>query len=130
MSDPYCKALLLCEALTCDQFTGRWSIVNVMSGAYARGFPVHMMKLCCYAAVSGCAGLVNAKFRLLDTNLEIVRELTIPPVEATRDQETEFGGVFTDILLPKPGRYSVEFVVDGHTLQSSRLDAVEVPLPA
>lgn len=126
MTSPYCKALLISEMLGCDQFSGRWSVTNIMSGAYAHGFPVRMSKLCCYAVVSGVGGEIHGKFRLLDPELGVIRELVIPPVSTTRDQETEFGGIFTDIVLPKPGRYSVEFLVDGHTLQSSRLDAVEV----
>lgn len=127
MSTPYCRAFMTCETIVCDQFTDKWSLVNVFSTVWANEFPVMIPRLSCYAVVYDCGGIINGQFRLLDPELNVVRDLVVPPLATERREENEFGGVFPEVVLPRPGRYSVEFLVDGKVLQTSRLDARSVP---
>jgi hypothetical protein len=62
-----------------------------------------------------------AKFRILDPDLQTVREGVLM-MHSSRAMENEFCSVFHEVVLPKPGRYSVEFLMDGQLLQTSRLD--------
>jgi hypothetical protein len=128
MSTPYCRALLVAENVICDQFTDKWSLIDIFSTAWADHFPILFPKVACYASVFDVGGPgVEVRFRILGPEQNILREQVFPPMELDAKEESEFGCIFPNVLLDKEGRYSVEFLIDGQLLQSARLDVKLVP---
>lgn len=129
MSEPLCHALMTCEAIILDRFTGNWSLMGVSQSVQGAQFPMVLPKLSCFAVFSDAGGTVDWAFRVLDPDLNEVSVLHGPKLESVeRSDVQQIGCVFRAMVLPKPGRYSVEFMIDGRTLQSSRLEVSRAPV--
>lgn len=129
MSEPYVSAMVLADVVICDVFSDKWSLVGIFSKAWAHKFPVIIPRICCYACLSDVSGEINPSFRILDPDLNVVRQCPVPTLTARREDEQEIGCVFPEVLMARPGRYSVELLLDGCMVQSVRLDVVDVPTP-
>lgn len=127
MSQPYCRALVVCDTVVCDQFTDKWSLIGLLTNARAVSFPAIIAKVSCYATVSDVDGEIKAQFRIVDPELNVIRTIDVPAIGSKKSDETEFAGIFPEVIVPKPGRYSVEFSIDGQLLQTSRLDVEPIP---
>lgn len=130
MSDPYCLAMVLCDAVHRDPATGKSTILGTFSTVGAREFPAPI-RLCVYWAITDAMGEVELTFRLvnakdiLDDAVEPVFSLLFPIVSPSPLSVNE-GHFGLEAKLPEQAVYHCEMLAGNNLLMSRRLVAIDV----
>jgi len=129
MSDPYCLAMVLCDAVHKDSATNKFTILGTFSTVGSPEFPT-VVQLSVYFAITDLGGEYELNFRIVDSQFLFDAEEE-PIFEATVPIESEnplavFEGVIglNGAVLPKPGVYHCELLIQGEVLMSRRLIAL------
>ena len=120
---PGVLALVICDAIWRDPWSGKFTIIGTYDSIKAKVFPVHHPIISVYSALTNGRGKVPLKVRIVDVDEE--RE----PV-AELEQEIEFPdprskvqhcAVFANPLFPAPGEYRVQLWSSSVCLLEQRL---------
>jgi len=131
MSEPYCLALVLCDAVHTDVSTGKRTILGTFSTIGALAYPVNV-RLAVYYAVTDAKGEFCLTFRIVDSkqlfddDMEPVFALEINGNSPNPLAVIE-GVIATPIQLPSEGVYHCELLVGDDVLMSRRLVALKGP---
>lgn len=132
MADPYCLAMLLCDAIHQDPATGKHTLLGTFSTVTAAQFPAHI-QLCVYFAVTDGQGKVPLKLRIVDSEADIAGNAAAPVIE-TSDIEVDFPDPLmvcesiarVVVMLPKKGVYFCELYSGATLLMARRLLALDM----
>lgn len=124
----YVNAFVLCDQVLFDAYLGKFTIVGISNTARVPVLPFWCPKFSCFASLSDMGGEINGTFRVLDPELNPVSEVSANPVLSHRSDVAEFMAVFSKVPLYKPGRHTLQFLVNGEIAGSTRLD-VMLPVP-
>lgn len=132
MPEPYCLAMVLCDAVHRDATTGKFTILGTFSTLASHKFPAQV-KFCVYYAVTDGLGPTSMRLRLVDAKQGIANggsEDDGMVFEACSDFDFESpllvleGAAAFGTALPKPGLYHCELWAGNELLMSRRLLAV------
>lgn len=131
MSEPYCLAMVLCDAVHVDMATRKQTILGTFSTVGAHKFPTKST-FAVYWAISDLADKATLTLRVVDSrhgfdddskplgdfpHLEIQSPSPLAVVE---------GHFFVQNLeIPEPGVYHCELLVDDEVVMSRRLVAIQ-----
>jgi hypothetical protein len=134
MAEPYCLAMVLCDAVHRDPTTGKHTILGTFSTVSANTFPAKV-RFCIYFAITDGLGPAKLRLRLVDAESGIVdkseNDSEGPVCEIQVDvtfedplvvMETVMG---LETALPKPGLYHCELWAGDDLLMSRRLLALQ-----
>ena len=133
MAEPYCLAMVFCDAVHGDPTTGKHTILGTFSTVAANTFPAKV-RFCIYFAITDGLGPTRLRLRLVDAESGIVdkSEYTEGPVfqmetDITFDDPSVVieTAVALETVLPKPGIYLCELKAGDDPLMSRRLLAVQ-----
>lgn len=134
MAEPYCLAMVLCDAVHRDFTTGKYTILGTFSTLGADTFPAKI-RFCIYFAITDGLGSTELRLRLVDAESGIVDKPEDDTEGPVFEIQTEI--TFEDPLavmefmiavgtaLPKPGLYHCELWAGADLLMSRRLLAVQ-----
>ena len=135
MAEPYCLAMVLCDAVHRDPSTGKSTILGTFSNFTAAGFPAKI-KLGIYFAVTDGLGPVTLRFQLVkaaepvDALDETENENRVFMVKTDVNFESPLvmveGGLEAETILPAEGLYYCELWAAGEVLMSRRLTATKI----
>jgi hypothetical protein len=123
----YVNAFVLCDNVIFDAYLGKFSIIGISNTARVPQLPFWCPKFSCFASLSDMGGELTGTFRVLDPELCFVSEVSASPVLSHRADVAEFMAVFSKVPLHKPGRHTLQFLVNGEIAGSTRLD-VQLPV--
>jgi hypothetical protein len=131
MAEPYCLAMLLCDAIHQDLATGKHTLLGTFSTVTAAEFPAHI-HLCVYFAITDGLGKIPLKLRIVDAETDIAGN-----AESAAWESPELEVNFPDplmvcestvsnipVILPKAGVYFCELYSGTTLLMSRRLLAL------
>ena len=128
--EPLCLAFVLCDGVYSDPWTGRKSLMGLLSEFVAVDFPCTLPGLAVHLVLTECRGTVRLLLRVIDGNEE--RE---PVAWAEYDLDTsspldpaEHGHLFADLQFPQPGEYRVQLFAGGMPLAERRLTILPTAL--
>jgi len=133
MPEPYCLAMVLCDAVHQDTTTGKFTILGTFSTVGAEEFPASI-RLCVYYAVTDGLGPTTLRLRIVDARNGIADgPRDGEDVVFSASQEFDFATpllvleavVCTPVELPQPGLYHCELWAGDELLMSRRLLALE-----
>lgn len=126
MPEPYCLAMVLCDAAHRDATTGKFTLLGTFSTFSARDFPAKL-KFCIYFAVTDGMGptditarLVNADSLLTDEE-EVVFEVTMQGLDFQSPLVVFESAVQVECAVPANGLYHCELYAGQSLLMSRRL---------
>ena len=129
MSEPYCLAMVLCDAVHRDRATGKRTILGTFSAVSATEFPTSF-SLSVYYAITDASGEFPVTFRIVDS-AHAFDEQSEPvfQVDATLRSPSPLAvheGVIglSPVTLPEPGVYHCELLHGEELLMSRRLVAI------
>ena len=129
MSQPYCLAMVLCDAVHQDRATGKFTLLGLFSTVGAHEFPADV-QLCVYFAITDGDGDHQVTLRVVQSE-HIFDSACEPVYEANVNVKLEsplmvleghFG--IKDLKLPDPGVYHIELLDGDEVLMSRRLVAL------
>ena len=132
MPEPYCLAMVLCDAVHRDAITGKFTILGTFSTFAANEFPAKVQFSVYYAVTDGL-GPTSLRLRLVDAKQGIVNGGT-EDEGLIFDASAEFNfespllvlelAVGIGVPLPEPGLYHCELWAGDELLMSRRMLAV------
>jgi hypothetical protein len=132
MPEPYCLAMVLCDAVHRDATTGKFTILGTFSTFAANEFPAKV-QFCVYYAVTDGLGPTSLRLRLVDAKQGLA-DGGVEDKGLVFDASTEFDfespllvlelAVTIGVPLPEPGLYHCELWAGDELLMSRRLLAV------
>lgn len=134
MTDPYCVAMVLCDAAHRDPATGKVTLLGTFSNVFAAAFPAKI-RLCVYCAITDGFGpttirlqIVDAKAPTVDATHEGEDPNRVFLIKSELDIESPLAVIETalgiETVLPSPGVYHCELWAGNSVLMARRLTAV------
>jgi len=124
---PKYLAMLLCDYVIRDGETNNKSLIGIFNRIIAGKFPVRHDRMHVFVALSDGRGEYATRLQVRGPANEIVfstdGKITIPDPLAVAEINFQIRG----LMIPKPGRYFVEFLCDGELLVDRAFDAAEPP---
>lgn len=128
---PYPIALVICDAIWKDPWTGKRTLIGLFSILHAAQFPAAHPILSIHSVVTNGRGRVSLKVRLVDVDEE--RE---PLFEMGGDVEFtdprmvgEFDAVARNVVFPVAGEYRVQLLANGELLMERRIIVADLTPP-
>lgn len=135
MPEPYCLAMVLCDAVHRDTTTGKFTILGTFSTLGAQEFPAKVQFSVYYSVTDGL-GPTNLRLRLIEAKCGITSECGHDEAVAF-ELATEFdfenpllvieATVSVIAIIPKEGLYHCELWAGDELLMSRRLLATAPP---
>lgn len=134
MPEPYCLAMVLCDAVHRDVGSGKFTLLGTFSVVQAVTFPASF-RFTIYLAVTDGANDVDIRLRVVDAGQDFDDQSE--PVWETKTTSLNFPnplavieGVFgVELELPRPGMYHCEAFANDDLLMSRRLAAIQISGP-
>lgn len=125
MDEPYCLAMVLCDATHRDATTGKFTLLGTFSTFSARAFPAKL-NFCIYFAITDGIGPTNVKLSLVDAKSAITdHEGAVFEVEVEIDLESPLvvleSAITVGCTVSQPGLYHCELSARDNLLMSRRL---------
>lgn len=84
MSNPKVNALLICDQVIVDKYSGKKSLIGIFENINAKKFPVQHPSLAIYASLTDAAGVYSIKVTINELiENTIIGEATIPEMKFT-----------------------------------------------
>jgi len=120
---PFPLAMVVCDSIYRDPYTGKFTLIGTFSTISANQFPVRHPHLFVYAALTGGRGKIPLRVEVVDTDeSEILAKLT-GEVDNRNDpraiQELAFG--FAGLVFPKQGEYRIALYANNEFMVERRL---------
>jgi hypothetical protein len=138
MVEPYCLAMVLCDAVHRDGATGKCTLLGTFSTVASRDYPTDI-EFSVYFAITDGNGPTKVTFRFVDAKSGIApndssSELSCePPGGIDLNLKSPLvvveGTIHVKIRLPLPGLYHCELYAGDELLMSRRLLAMSMPKP-
>jgi hypothetical protein len=132
MSEPYCLAMVLCDAVHRDPATGKCTILGTFGTVNDTTYPAQL-SFYVYHAITDVQGEHNIKFQIVDSSHgfeedsePIVLFDNILPSPASPLAVIEGIMGIQNAQIPKPGVYHCELLCDNAVLMSRRLVARQI----
>jgi hypothetical protein len=128
MPEPYCLAMVLCDAVHRDAMTGKFTLLGTFSTLYAAQFPAKVM-FCVYFSITDGLGKTTIRTKIVDS--ESLGSETNPIFEMPADFEFSSPLLVMESValvateIPKPGLYHCELYAGNELLMARRLLAVD-----
>lgn len=139
MAEPYCLAMVLCDAIHRDQATGKFTILGTFSTLGAGDYPADLLCFVYFAITDG-QGKVSVSIRIVESSADLTDEgavifeskamqvdfqdplmvLEVAVMIVDRDE----AGQPCPVKIPRPGLYHCELYANSEVLMSRRLLAV------
>jgi hypothetical protein len=132
MAEPYCLAMVLCDAVHRDLATGKFTILGTFSTMGAKEFP-SQTQFCVYFAVTDGIGPTVISLRLRESSAGISDEpggehelldkelLSLPPIDFIDPLMVYEVGMHVPCEFPKKGQYHLELYANQQVLMARRL---------
>jgi hypothetical protein len=134
MAEPYCLAMVLCDAVHRDATSGKFTILGTFSTVGADTFPAKV-RFCIYFAITDGLGATKLRLSLVDAESGVVdkseNRIEGPVFEIDTDITFDDPLVVMETVvaletsLPKPGLYHCELWAGDDLLMSRRLLAIQ-----
>jgi hypothetical protein len=132
MSEPYCLAMILCDAIHIDSSTGKQTILGTFSTVGAHVFPA-TVSFGVYFAITDIEGKLDLIFRMVDSKHGFdddstpVFELPIEIMSPSPLAVVEGHSFVSNATLTEPGVYHCELLTGDNVLMARRLVAIKPP---
>lgn len=135
MAEPYCLAMVLCDAVHRDATTGKFTILGTFSTLGAKEFPAKV-RFCVYYAVTDGLGPTAFRLRIVDATCGIANGVGEDQgMICTASSDFDFedpllvleAAARIEVVIPKSGLYHCELWAGDELLMSRRLLAIEGP---
>lgn len=125
---PDVLALIACDQIITDRFSGKQSLIGMFARVHARVFPAAHPHLCVFVALTDGHGRTELLIRIVDSNEER------PPIvegkgyvdfknpRAVAHLSLQFHG----LTFPQPGEYRIQLWCYGTLLREARLELIKV----
>lgn len=128
---PYPLAMVICDAIWLDPFTGKRTIIGTFSAIGATEFPMVHPIMSVYAALTDGRGKVQMRLVLVDANEErepifsMDSDVEIPDPRAV----LEWNATANNLVFPAPGEYRMQLFADGTLLVERRIVILDLSKP-
>lgn len=129
MADPYCLAMILCDAVHRDPATGKHTILGTFSTVGAKEYPT-TLRFGVFFAITDGHGDFELRFRLVDAK-DVLSDTAEPVFEVSAPARFETplmvieGSLRVTATLASPGVYHCEMLANENLLMSRRLVAIQ-----
>jgi len=126
--DPSIKALILCDLVTQEVGTNKWSAIGIFDKIFAISLPVLQSTMGIYVRLADALG----KYEISVVVQHVASQIIVAKVDGItlevkdRKSSADFGLRTRQLLLPQPGLYEVQLMFNNRLRQNT---AFEVILP-
>jgi hypothetical protein len=100
MAEPYCLAMVLCDAVHRDIGTGKCTLLGTFSAVHATTFPAEVI-CTAYVAITDAQGPISIALKIIDSEAEMAGGGTTPVYEfAMPEIEIESPLAVVELTLP------------------------------
>lgn len=133
MREPYCLAMVLCDAVHKDPATGKSTLLGTFSTFGSVSYPAPLAMAIYFSLTDGQGTheinvrLINSK-HIIDDQVESVFEANVP-MDFPDPLVVIEGSIGSQFLIPEPGVYHCEILCGQEVLMSRRIIADLFPTP-
>ena len=125
--EPHGLAMLVCDHVYIDPYTGKRSALGIFSTFFANAFPTPLPAFAVYAAITECHGPLALRMQVVDANEEyeplVHMKGDIPVSDPLAVLELNFA--VAGMQIPRPGEYRVQLYAGDHPLIERRLMVID-----
>ena len=125
--EPHGLALLVCDYVYIDPYTGKRSVHGIFSTFLADAFPVPLPACAVYAAITECHPPVTLRIRVIDANEEHDPIFEAQGVVTAADPLAvlELNFAVAGMTIPSPGEYRVQLFAGDHPILERRMMVID-----
>jgi len=136
MPEPFCLAMVLCDAIHRDAATGKFTILGTFSTIQSKQYPADI-RFTVYFAITDGLGVTPVRLRIVDSKSGLAEEEGATDIFCSPPEELNFtsplvvveAAALIEAQLPTPGLYHCELFAGDQLLMSRRLVAVPPNIP-
>lgn len=136
MAEPYCLAMVLCDAVHRDPATGKFTLLGTFSNFSAKSFPTKV-RFSIYFAITDGMGLTTLRIQACEASVGYVdarNENEEPGRVFLAQTQIDLGnplavfeqGIGFETIIPTPGLYHCELWAGNEVLMTRRFTATEI----
>lgn len=127
---PFPLAMVICDFIYRDPYTGKYTLTGTFSTIAGRSFPLFHPHLYVYAALTGGRGKIPLRLEVVDADDDSEPLVSVDgEVDSQSDpraiQEIAIG--CTGLLFPKPGEYRIALYANNEFMVERRLLVITPP---
>ncbi|MCK4232776.1 hypothetical protein KAX21_07490 [candidate division WOR-3 bacterium] len=124
---PICQAIVVCDNIIREEHTRKLSLMGLFNSIKATTFPIRHAKMHIYIALTDYKGDAEATLKFLNPEGEELAKLSGPLRFANKLSVLELNFVINGMVFPKPGAYTIEFLVNDQLVVSRDIQVIEPP---
>jgi hypothetical protein len=125
---PVCKAILLCDAVLADPFTGKGSVVGIFERFNVLSFPGHTTTFFVYVQMTNGIGRYHITVEIRDDDDQIIARAGVAEMEF---EDRAKKGILLIPVPPVPllraGAYDFIVFADGQEIDRQQFVAIQIP---
>jgi Family of unknown function (DUF6941) len=127
---PSVLAMLICDQVIIDQFSGKKSLIGVFDNINSITFPAPV-NCAVYAKLADAEGEYKFKLRLVNLKDEsLIIELEVDGTAKTQTEPSELALYLMGVPLPEPGKYELQLYANEVYLTRITMRAVQMTPPS
>jgi hypothetical protein len=123
---PICQAIVICDNIIREEHTRKLSLIGLFNSIGASIFPVRHSKMHIYIALTDYKGDAKGTLKFLAPDGEVLAELSGPLHFDNKLAVLELNFVINGMVFPKPGAYTIEFLVADQFVVSRDFQVIEL----
>ncbi|TET23983.1 MAG: hypothetical protein E3J71_00480 [Candidatus Stahlbacteria bacterium] len=116
---PICQAIVVCDQVIREAETNKLSLMGLFNSIKVSAFPTRHTRMHVYVSLTNYIGETKGMLKFLDPEGNVLAQIQEPVVFQDKFATIELNFVINGMVFPKPGVYTIEFLVS-HQLVGSR----------
>jgi len=116
---PICQAIVVCDNIIREENTRKLSLMGLFNSIKVSAFPTRHTRMHVYVSLTNYIGETKGMLKFLDPEGNVLAQIQEPVVFQDKFATIELNFVINGMVFPKPGVYTIEFLVS-HQLVGSR----------
>jgi len=116
---PICQAIVICDNIIREENTRKLSLMGLFNSIKVSAFPTRHARMHVYVSLTNYIGETKGMLKFLDPEGNVLAQIQEPVVFQDKFATIELNFVINGMVFPKPGVYTIEFLVS-HQLVGSR----------
>jgi hypothetical protein len=126
---PECKAILLCERVLRDEFTGLFSLINVFDNINSYSFPCTIGPYLLFLHITDGLGRYRITVEIQDLQSDVVIAREDQPEIELPDKNVKWIGILSvpEFEVAQPGMYDVLVLANDQEINRQKLTVTQIP---
>lgn len=122
---PICQAIVVCDNIIREENTHKLSLMGLFNSITVPSFPTRHARMHVFVSLTNYIGETEGKLKFIDPEGNTIAEIQGPITFNDKLATVELNIIINGMVFPKPGVYTIEFLVAHQLVGSRKIQVME-----